>query len=76
MLILVGVKRKELLEKIKALLAEMDHPFDKEETKATLNITIRDILWSRLPDSYSDENINYYRDAVYNYVRQRYSNVA
>ena len=67
---------KELLEKIKTLLSQMDHPFDKDETKATLNITIRDILWSRLPDSYPDESINFYRDAVYNYFRQRYSNVA
>ena len=67
---------KELLENIKTLLSQMDHPFDKEETKATLNITIRDILWSKLPDSYPDESINFYRDAVYNYFRQRYSNVA
>ena len=67
---------KELLEKIKTLLSQMDHPFDKDETKATLNITIRDILWRRLPDSYPDESIIFYRDAVYNYFRQRYSNVA
>lgn len=66
----------ELLDKIKKLLATMDHPFDKQETKAALNVTIRDLLWEELPQSYSDDSINYYRDAVYNYVSQRYGSVA
>ena len=67
---------KELLEKIKALLATMDHPFDKQETKAAIIITIRDILWQELPESYSEESITQYRDAVYNYVSQHYGRVA
>ena len=67
---------KELLEKIKAQLATMDHPFDKQETKASIIITIRDILWKELPESYSDESIIYYRDAVYNYVSQHYGGIA
>ena len=66
---------KELLEKIKAQLATMDHPFDKQETRASIIITIRDILWSELPESYSDESIIYYRDAVYGYVSRRYGGV-
>ena len=70
------VVAKELLEKIKAQLSTMDHPFDKQETRASIIITIRDILWKELPESYSDESINYYRDAVYNYVRQHYGSVA
>lgn len=67
---------KDLLEKIKTLLSTMDHPFDKQETRASIIITIRDILWKELPESYSDESINYYRDAVYNYVSQHYGSVA
>ena len=70
------VVAKELLEKIKTQLATMDHPFDKQETRASIIITIRDILWKELPESYSDESINYYRDAVYNYVSQHYGSVA
>ena len=66
----------DLLTKIKDLIATMDHPFDKRETKATIIITIRDTLWSELPESYSDESINYYKDAVYNYVSQRYGMMA
>ena len=66
----------ELLNKIKQQLETMDHPFEKQETKASLIITIRDLLWAELPQSYSDESINYYRDKVYNYVSQRYGYVA
>ncbi|MBQ1588708.1 MAG: type I restriction endonuclease subunit R, partial [Prevotella sp.] len=65
---------KDLLTKIKEQLAGMDHPFDKPSTKATIILTIRDVLWQDLPDSYSDESINYYRDAVYQYVSQHYRN--
>ena len=66
----------ELLDKIKQLLATMDHPFDKAETRSIIDNTIRDTLWSQLPESYSDESINYYRGAVYNYVCQHYGYVA
>ena len=66
----------ELLNKIKEQLAAMDHPFDKQETKASLIITIRDLLWAELPQSYSDESISHYRDKVYNYVSTRYGNAA
>lgn len=66
----------ELLEKIKTQLATMDHPFEKRETKAAIIITIRDTLWEMLPDSYSDESIDSYKDAVFEYVQQRYGGVA
>ena len=66
----------DLLAKIKDLLKTMDHPFDKRETKAAIIITIRDILWKELPESYSDESINYYKDVVYNYVSQQYGGIA
>ena len=66
----------DLLTKIKGLIEMMDHPFDKRETKATIIIAIRDMLWSELPESYSVESINYYKDAVYNYVSQRYGMMA
>ncbi len=66
----------ELLDKIKQQLAGMDHPFDKPNTKATIIVTIRDVLWQELPESYSEESIPQYRDAVYNYVSQHYNGVA
>ena len=59
---------KDLLGKIKSMLKTMDHPFDKQETKASIVIAIRDLLWQELPESYSDESITYYRDAVFNYI--------
>ncbi|MGM9777164.1 MAG: hypothetical protein ACI3ZD_02370 [Prevotella sp.] len=54
----------------------MDHPFDKPTTRAALINAIRDVLWQELPESYSEESINYYRDTIYNYASQRYGGVA
>ena len=65
----------DLLVKVKEQLAGMDHPFDKPTTRATLIITIRDVLWQELPESYSEESINHYRDTIYNFVSQRYGGV-
>ena len=65
----------ELLAKIKDMMVSMSNPFDNPTAKATIVVTIRDILWSDLPESYSDESINYYKDAVYNYISQRYGGV-
>ena len=66
----------ELLAKIKEQLAGMDHPFDKPTTRATLIITIREVLWDKLPDSYDLNSVDYYRDTIYNYISQRYGGVA
>ena len=66
----------DLLAKIKGMMESMSNPFDNPTAKATIIITIRDTLWSDLPESYSDESINYYKDAVYNYVSQRYGMMA
>ena len=65
-----------MLAKIKGQLASIDHPIDKQTTRAALIITIRDVLWQELPESYSEDSINYYRDTIYNYVSQRYGGVA
>lgn len=66
----------ELLEKIKRLLSTMDHPFDKDETRSIIVNTIRDTLWEQLPESYTDENMLYYRGAVYDYVYRQYGGAA
>lgn len=63
----------ELLKKLKAMLDSMDHPFDKQDTKAAIIVTIRNTLWQELPESYSEESITFYRDKVYEYVSQRYN---
>ena len=66
----------ELLAKIKEQIAQMDHPFEKRETKAAIIVTIRDTLWELLPESYSDESIDVYKDTVFEYIQQRYGGVA
>lgn len=51
-------------------------PFKKPNTKATIIITICDLLYQELSESYPDESITYYRDAVYNYISKHYGNVS
>ena len=65
-----------LLKKVKAKIAELDHWTDKQETKATIDTLIRDTLWSELPDCYDEISISEYRRKIYEYVYTRYPEVA
>lgn len=66
----------DLLAKVKAKIAELDHWRDKEETKATVDNLIRDTLWSELPKCYDDNSISMCRQKIYEYVYVRYPDVA
>jgi type I restriction enzyme R subunit len=66
----------DLLEKIKARIAELDHWTDKQETKAEIDNLIRDTLWMELPESYDEIRISEYRQKIYEYVYMRYKEVA
>lgn len=63
---------KELLSKIKAKIAEMDHWADKQVTRDAVKILIRNVLWGGLPESYSDESLENCREKVFEYVYMRY----
>ena len=65
-----------LLKKVKAKIAELDHWTDKQETKATIDTLIRDTLWAELPDCYDEISISEYRQKIYEYVYTRYPEVA
>ena len=65
-----------LLSQIKAKISECDHWTDKQETKATIDNLIRDILWNGLPECYDDLSISIYRKQIYEYVYTRYKEVA
>lgn len=56
----------DLLVKVKAKIAELDHWTDKQETKAAANKLIRDTLWAELPESYSDNSISEYKQKYMN----------
>ncbi|GEM_PF-2553005 len=62
----------DLLAKVKAKIAELDHWTDKQETKAAVDNLIRDTLWEELPDSYDDAHIPGYKDKIYEYIYLRY----
>ena len=65
-----------LLAKIKEKISQLDHWTDKQETKAVVDTLIRDTLWNELPESYDEISISNYRQRIYQYVYQRYQNVA
>lgn len=66
----------DLLQKVKAKIAALDHWTDKQETKAVIDNLIRDTLWSELPACYDEVSISGYRQRIYEYVYTRYPNVA
>lgn len=66
----------DLLQKVKAKIAELDHWTDKQETKAAVDNLIRDTLWSELPSYYDEFSISRYRQKIYEYVYTRYKEVA
>ena len=63
---------KSLLKKIKSLLAEMDSPFDKEATVATIQNEIRNTLWAELPDNCMND-FEKYRQNIFDYLKSIYS---
>lgn len=66
----------ELLQKVKAKIAELDHWTDKQETKATIDNLIRDTLWKGLPECYDELCISEYRQRIYECIYTRYKDVA
>lgn len=66
----------DLLAKVKAKIAELDHWTDKQETKAAVDNLIRDTLWAELPECYDEVSISGYRQKIYEYVYTRYPEVA
>lgn len=66
---------KDLLQKIKERIAGMDHWTDKQETRAAVDILIRNVLYEEIPDSMFDR-LEAYRKAIYEYIYTHYKNVA
>lgn len=65
----------ELLQKIKAKIAELDHWTDKQETRADIENLIRETLFTELPDCYLD-HISDYHQKIFEYVYTRYKEVS
>ena len=66
----------DLYAKVKARIEELDHCFDKAETKANVQNLILNILWTNLPDCYEDDSITTYRERIYEYFYMRYKDAA
>lgn len=65
-----------LITRIKEKISELNNWTHKQETRDTINNLIRDILWAELPESYDDASISLYREKIYEYVYNRYSDAA
>lgn len=61
-----------LLAKVKAKIAELDHWTDNQETKATVENLIREILWTELPECYDEQSLSVCAQRIYEYVYTRY----
>lgn len=70
------VVASDLLHKIKEKIAQLHNWTDKQETRASIELLIRDVLWYEMPESYTDQQINQYRQKVYEYCYERYPIVA
>ncbi|MGN0867527.1 MAG: type I restriction endonuclease subunit R [Oligosphaeraceae bacterium] len=64
----------DMLQKIKTKIAELDHWTDKQNTKDTINLLIRDTLYADLPEHCLD-CLEDYREKVFEYVFMRYKEV-
>ena len=65
----------DLLQRIKERISQMDHWTDKQETKAAVDVLIRNILYEEIPDSMFDR-LDTYRRAIYEHVYTHYKQVA
>ena len=65
----------ELLKKIKERIAEMDHWTDKQETRAAVDVLIRNVLYEQIPDSMFDR-LEAYRKAIYEHIYTHYKEAA
>lgn len=66
---------KDLLWKIKERIASMDHWKDKQETRAAVDILIRNVLYEEIPDSMFDR-LEAYRKAIYEHIYTHYKQAA
>ncbi len=65
----------DLLQKIKERIAQMDHWTDKQETRAAIDILIRNVLYEEIPDSMFDQ-LEEYRKTIFEYVYVHYKAAA
>ncbi len=65
----------DLLKKIKERIAGMDHWTDKQETRAAVDVLIRDVLFEEIPDSMFDR-LEAYRKAIFEHIYTHYKEAA
>ncbi len=62
----------ELLKKVKDKISELDHWTDKENTRAAIDLIIRDTLWNELPEAFDEKSVAICRQNVFEYIYNHY----
>ena len=62
-----------LLSIVRERLSEMHNPFEKSETASQIDILIRDTLWQELPESFAPEEIDFYQQRIFDYVKSQFN---
>ena len=65
----------DLLKVIKERISQLDHWTDKQETRAAVDVLIRNVLYEEIPDSMFDR-LDAYRKAIYEHVYTHYKQAA
>ena len=65
----------DLLQKIKGKISQMNNWTDKQETRAAVDIVIRNVLYEEIPDSMF-ECLEAYRSFIFEYVYAHYKEIA
>lgn len=66
---------RDLLASIKDKIVALDHWTDKPNTTAEVSNLIRDTLWNKLPEVYTDKSIDTYRQHIFEYFYLRHKEV-
>ncbi len=61
-----------LLKTVKSRIGALDHWTDKSETRASIDVLIRDTLWSELPSCYDDQKLKNCRVQIFDYMQTHY----
>ena len=63
------------MKKIKKRSAGMNHWTDKQETRAAVDVLIRNVLYEQIPDSMFDR-LEAYQKAIYEHIYTNYKDAA
>ena len=62
---------RELVQKIEECLSSMSHWTQKEETRSQVQVLIRNEMWAKMPQSFSEYSLKHYTTQIFEYFYMR-----